>query len=292
MSADELRVPRTPRPPLQQSGAGRFPLDRLLLLLPIAVLYGLLMLVPLSFIMKTSLARGFGHYREVLETPVLWRVVENTVVISTLTTVISLILAYVYAAALWRSHSVFRIFLFGLIMLPFWTGVLVKNFAWAALLQDNGVIIGLLRAIGIEAQISLLHNRFAVILGMVHYVLPYAVFPIYSAMVAIDWRLVRAAQSLGASSRRAIVAVVVPLSLPGVLAAALLTFIISTGFFITPVLLGGPRDMMVANLVDFYANDIVDFSNAAALAMLVVAAISILVIAYQRLPKEGQYGAL
>jgi ABC-type spermidine/putrescine transport system permease subunit I len=82
------------------------------------------------------------------------------------------------------------------------------------------------------------------------------------------------------------------LSLPGVLAAGLLVFIVSTGFFITPIILGSPRDMMIANLVDFYAHQIVDFGGAAALAMLVIASVSILVIAYQRVPKEGQYGSL
>jgi ABC-type spermidine/putrescine transport system permease subunit I len=147
--------------------------------------------------------------------------------------------------------------------------------------------------IGIDTGgLSLLHNRFAVIVGMVHYVLPYAVFPIYATLIAIDWRLVRAAQSLGASFLRAVWNVILPLSLPGVLAAGLLVFIVSTGFFITPVILGSPRDMMIANLVDFYAHKIVDFGGAAALAMLVIAAVSILVIAYQRVPKEGQYGSL
>jgi ABC-type spermidine/putrescine transport system permease subunit I len=267
--------------------------DRLLLLLPIAVLYGLLMLAPLSFIAETSFSAGLGHYRGVLETPVLWRVIENTVVISATTTLVALILAYAYAAALWRAKPILKVVLLGLVLLPFWTGVLVKNFAWAALLQDNGVILDTLRTLGLDTGgLSLLHNRFAVIVGMVHYVLPYAVFPIYATLIAIDWRLVRAAQSLGASFPRAVWNVILPLSLPGVLAAGLLVFIVSTGFFITPIILGSPRDMMIANLVDFYAHQIVDFGGAAALAMLVIAVVSVLVIAYQRVPKEGQYGSL
>jgi ABC-type spermidine/putrescine transport system permease subunit I len=271
----------------------RMPADRLLLLLPIAVLYGLLMLAPIAFIVETGFSAGLDNFRNVLGTPVLWRVIENTVVISATTTLVALILAYAYAAALWRATPILRIVLLGLVLLPFWTGVLVKNFAWAALLQDNGVILDLLRGIGIDTGgLSLLHNRFAVIVGMVHYVLPYAVFPIYATLIAIDWRLVRAAQSLGASFPRAVRNVILPLSLPGVLAAGLLVFIVSTGFFITPIILGSPRDMMIANLVDFYAHQIVDFGAAAALAMLVIASVSVLVIAYQRVPREGQYGAL
>jgi ABC-type spermidine/putrescine transport system permease subunit I len=138
--------------------------------------------------------------------------------------------------------------------------------------------------------VSLLHNRLAVVIGMVHYVLPYAVFPIYAAMIAIDRQLERAARSLGAPIRQVIWRVTLPLTLPGVYAAALLVFIISTGFFITPVILGSPGDMMIANLVDFYAHQLVDFESAAALAMMVVGAVSVLVYFYQRLRKEGQYG--
>jgi ABC-type spermidine/putrescine transport system permease subunit I len=283
-----------PRASLRASQAGRrLAGGRLWLLLPAALLYGSLLVVPVFLIVKVSLAGGLAHYREVLASPVLWRVVENTLVISALTTAVSVFLAYIYAAALWRSGILLRILLFGLVLLPFWTGVLVKNFAWAALLQDNGIINELLRSLGlIESGVSLLHNRLAVIIGMVHYVLPYAVFPIYSGMIAIDGQLERAARSLGASAARTIWRVVIPLSLPGVYAGALLVFIISTGFFITPVILGGPRDMMIANLVDFYAHQIVDFEGAAALAVLVVAAVSILVFVYQRFSREGQHGAL
>jgi len=283
-TAEAAATPRQRR----RSRAGR-----LLLLLPVAVLYGLLMLAPIAFIVKTSFSAGLEHYRGVLATPVLWRVIENTAVISATTTLVALILAYAYAAALWRAKPILRVVLLGLVLLPFWTGVLVKNFAWAALLQDNGVILDILRGLGFDTGgLSLLHNRFAVIVGMVHYVLPYAVLPIYVTLIAIDWHLVRAAQSLGASFPRAVWNVILPLSLPGVLAAGLLVFIVSTGFFITPIILGSPRDMMIANLVDFYAHQIVDFGGAAALAMLVIAGVSVLVIAYQRVPKEGQYGSL
>ncbi len=266
---------------------------RLLLLLPVAALYGLLMASPLILILRLSVGDGLEHYRAVLRSPVLGRVVENTVVISAMTTVVAVLLAYAYAAALWRSGILVRILLFGLILLPFWTGVLVKNFAWAALLQDNGAINGLLRGLGlIDGHVTLLHNRLAVIIGMVHYVLPYAVFPIYATMIAIDRQLERAARSLGAPMWKVIWHVTLPLSLPGVYAAALLVFIISTGFFITPIILGSPRDMMIANLVDFYTHQLVDFEGASALAVLIVAIVSVLVFFYQRLPKEGQYGAV
>ena len=127
---------------------------------------------------------------------------------------------------------------------------------------------------------------------MVHYVLPYAVFPIFAAMASIDDRLEKAAASLGASRSRLIGLIVLPLTLPGVYAAVLLVFIISTGFFITPLLLGGPRDMMAANLVDYYARQLVDFRAASALAVMIIVAVSVLVAVYQWLPREGQFGSL
>jgi ABC-type spermidine/putrescine transport system permease subunit I len=256
------------------------------------MLYSLLMAAPLFAIVRLSFSGGLGHYRAVLSSPLLATVTENTIVISAVTTLASVILAYVCAAALWRSGPLVRVVLLGLVLLPFWTGVLVKNFAWAALLQDNGVINDLLRSSGLfGGPMSLLHNRLAVVIGMVHYVLPYAVFPIYATMTAIDRQLERAARSLGASSLMILWRITLPLTLPGVYAAALLVFIISTGFFITPVILGSPGEMMVANMIDFYAHQMVEFEDASALAVMVVVTVSLLVAVYQRVPKEGQYGA-
>jgi ABC-type spermidine/putrescine transport system permease subunit I len=192
---------------------------------------------------------------------------------------------------LWRAGPRLRGVLFAFVLLPFWTGVLIKNFAWAALLQDNGAINAALQVLGLTtAPVTLLHNRLAVVIGMVHYVLPYAVFPIYTAMSAIDPQLTRAAVGLGASGRIVVWRVVLPLSLPGIAASALLSFIVSAGFYVTPVILGAPSDMMVANLVDYYVHELVDFDGASALAVIILLAVSLPVILQQRLPSRGQYG--
>ncbi len=242
---------------------------------------------------RQSLGNGAVEYSHVIRHPLFRLAMTNTLVISAVTTVCAVVLGYLCAAAIWRSAGVGRLVVLALVLLPFWTGVLVKNFAWAVLLQDHGIVNDLLRALGlIRHPLPLLHNRFAVIVGMVHYVLPYAVFPILAAMSAIDDRLERAAASLGASRFDTSRLVVFPLTLPGVYAAALLVFIVSTGFFITPVLLGGPRDMMAANLVEYYARQLVDFQAASALAVLIIAGVSLLVGVYQWLPKEGQFGKL
>lgn len=266
-------------------------MSRTWLLLPAALLYGLLTLVPLGLIAQFSLEDRGAHYARVLGSPLLSRVADNTIAISLITTLASLLLGYVLAAALWRAKPAQRNLLLAFILLPFWTAVLIKNFAWASLLQDNGAINSLLQAFGFTgAPVTLLHNRFAVIVGMVHYVLPYAVFPIYTSMLAIDPKIERAARSLGAATPHVLWRIILPLTLPGIASAGLLVFIVSCGFFITPVILGAPSDMMAANLVDYYVHTVVDFGSAAALAVLILLAVLPLIIVQQMLPREGMHG--
>lgn len=264
---------------------------RFWLLAPAGLLYTLLIITPLCMLLHLSLAQGGTAYASVLGSRLLNRVVQNTLIISILTTIIAIALGYILATALWRASPAWRNALLAVILLPFWTAVLIKNFAWASLLQDNGVINSALLALGvIDAPLTLLHNRLAVIIGMVHYVLPYAVFPIYTSMLSIDRRLEQAARSLGAHTASVIWRIVLPLTLPGACGAALLVFIISCGFFITPVILGAPSDMMVANLVDYYVHVSVNFANAAALALLILLAVLPLVAVRQLLPREGAHG--
>jgi ABC-type spermidine/putrescine transport system permease subunit I len=266
-------------------------LGRTWLLLPVGLLYGGLTLLPLAMIVRFSLADGGENYATVLNSRLLLRVVQNTVVISLITTLVALVLGYVLAAALWRASKARRNLLLAVILLPFWTAVLIKNFAWASLLQDNGAINSMLIGLGItNAPITLLHNRLAVIIGMVHYVLPYAVFPIYTSMHAIDRRIEQAARSLGATTRSVLWRITFPLTLPGVTSAGLLVFIVSCGFFITPVILGAPSDMMMANLVDYYVHVVVNFGSASALAVLILLAVLPLIAVQQLLPKESVHG--
>ena len=160
------------------------------LLAPVGLLYGALALLPIGVILRLGLTDGGTPLRTVLHSKLLLRATENTVVISLLTTVVAVLLGALLAVALWRAGPALRALLWACILLPFWTGVLIKNFAWASLLQDNGVVNMLLLALGVtDHPLTLLHTRFAVIVGMVHYVLPYAVFPIYTALQAIDPRL-------------------------------------------------------------------------------------------------------
>jgi len=259
------------------------------LMAPLAVLYGIFALLPLGLILRFSVANGFENFRNVLDSPLLLRVATNTIVISLATTAIALALAIPVAGALWRSGPKLRSLIMAFVLLPFWTAVLIKNFAWAVLLQDNGVVNGLLQAAGV-GPFTLLHNRLAVLIGMVHFVLPYAVFPIYTAMREIDRRLENAARSMGAGTAEVICHVILPLIMPGIAAAAMLVFIVSIGFFITPVILGSPSDMMISNLIDYYVHELINFNNAAALAVLVALLLAPVIVLQQHVAKRGQYG--
>jgi ABC-type spermidine/putrescine transport system permease subunit I len=259
------------------------------LMAPLAILYGIFALLPLGMIFRFSVSNGLENFRNVLGSPLLLRVATNTFVISLTTTAVTLGLAISVAAALWRSGPKLHTLIMAFVLLPFWTAVLIKNFAWAVLLQDNGVVNGLLQAAGF-GPFTLLHNRLAVLIGMVHFVLPYAIFPIYTAMREIDPRLENAARSMGAGTASVIWHVILPLIMPGIAAAALLVFIVSTGFFITPVILGSPSDMMISNLIDYYVHELINFNNAAALAVLVALLLAPVIILQQRVVKRGQYG--
>jgi ABC-type spermidine/putrescine transport system permease subunit I len=283
--AQAIRIPRWP---YRREGIGQAR-NFVCLMLPLAVLYGIFALLPLGMIVRFSIANGIENFRAVLASPLLPRAAINTLVISLITTAVTLLMATPVAAALWRSGPRLRRLIMAFVLLPFWTAVLIKNFAWAILLQDNGVVNELLQAAGL-GPFTLLHNRLAVLIGMVHFVLPYAIFPIYTAMREIDQRLERAARSMGAGTASVIWHVILPLITPGIAAAALLVFIVSAGFFITPVILGAPSDMMISNLIDYYVHELINFNNAAALAVLVALLLTPVIVLQQWVAKRGPYG--
>lgn len=261
-------------------------------LIALVLTFLLVLLVwPLFEIARGAWEGGAQSLRQLGGDALLASVVENTVIVAIATAVISTALAYLVAGAAWRTSGTARLLIIACVLLPFWTGVLVKNFAWIELLRDQGVVNNTLMALGVVDQpLDLINNRLAVVIGMVHYCLPYAFFPILAVMLPLDRRLEQASESLGAGTLARFRHVILPLTMPGVLSAMLLTFIIAVGFFITPVLLGGPGDRMVANIIDYYQSEIVNFQTASMLAVLVTLAISLLVVLYQRMPKEGQYG--
>ena len=173
-----------------------------------------------------------------------------------MTTVLALFFGYViaYAAAHVRGwHGELLLFF---LLLSFWLSVLIRAFAWLTLLQSRGVINTWLMGAGlIDAPLPLIRNELGVAIGMVHYMIPYAALPLYANMRGIDSRLVPAARGLGAGPIQAFFKVYLPMTLPGLISAGILTFIFSLGFYVTPALLGGGRTIMISEYIAVQIND-------------------------------------
>jgi spermidine/putrescine transport system permease protein len=232
-----------------------------LLLAPLLLFLLTMLLFPLGSIALTSLhARGeagiivhtisLHNYAEFLTTPVYLRILISSMVIGLVVSVVCLVVAYLPACVLALHRAGARNLLLLLIIVPFWTSFLIRTYAWIIVLGSQGVVNGLLRHGGlIDAPIPFLFNRATVVLGLTHALLPFAIVPIYASVERIDHALLEAAASLGARPWAVFAEVIIPLSVPGLVAAGVLVFIEAMGAFITPQLLGGPADTMIAMLV-------------------------------------------
>jgi ABC-type spermidine/putrescine transport system permease subunit I len=265
------------------AAASRARWGNLLWLLPVLTLYATGLLLPLGITVQRALELGLAGWSELLRNSLFTGAAFNTAIDSAEITVVAVLLAYSIAAAIWRSGPITRAVLTTLVVIAFLTTVLVKIVAFNALLRDNGVLNTLLLAMHvIDEPLHLFPGRPAMIIGMIQFAVPFAIFPILGVMVRLDRRIEQAAESLGASPWHVFVHVVLPLTLPGVIAAALLVFVICTGFYVIPATLGTPRDQLLANIVALYALQLVDFKVASAVAMILVVVVGILTVLYQR----------
>lgn len=250
----------------------------LLLALPALLLLGIVFAWPVLRLLSLSVEGGtLEHFEKAALDGLYVQILLESVKIAAMVMAICLLLAY--PVAFWLSRAGQWGVALGMfaLMLPFWTSVLVRTYAWLVLLGRNGVINRWLRDAGlIEAPLPLLHNTTGVLIGMVHVLLPYMVFPIYASLLRIDPDLSRAAEGLGAPAWRSFLRVTFPLSLPGVSAGCALVFVLSLGFFITPALLGGGRVIMVSMLIEQQVREFLDWPFAAALStVLLVATLAI-----------------
>jgi putative spermidine/putrescine transport system permease protein len=220
---------------------------------------------------------------------ILLRTFGISILVTLLTLALGYPVAFMLATTPQRTASILMIF----VLLPFWTSLLVRTTAWSILLQDGGAmaqlmsitgITKLLNALGLlNGEPALFKTRFATVLAMTHIQLPFTLLPIYSVMKTISPNYMRAARSLGAKPAYAFWTVYVPQTLPGVAAGCLLTFILSLGYYITPALVGGPSDNMVAGFIDTAMNSENNWGKAAALGTILLIATLILYYVYNKL---------
>lgn len=269
------------RPPL--------PARRYLGVLPLLAFLALLFIYPIADLLWLSVLDQQDeftgeHYRAITANPVWFNVMLITFEISAWTTVFSVVAGYPIAYLLATSSENTRNRLMLWVLLPFWTSFLVRTFAWIVLLSQRGPLNRLIAALGLsDAPLELIYNFTGTMIGMVHALMPLAVLTMLSVMTNIDSRLSSAAATLGARGGEAFWRIYFPLSLPGVAAAALMVFITALGFFITPALLGGRRQTMISQVIIIQVQDLLNWSFAGALSVVLLAAALLIFILYDRL---------
>jgi putative spermidine/putrescine transport system permease protein len=208
----------------------------------------------------------------------------RTLGISTLVTVATLLLGFPLAYMLATLPPKHSNILMILVLLPFWTSLLVRTTAWVVLLQTEGPINDLLLFLGLtDERLQLIFSRFGTVVAMTHIQLPFTLLPIYSVMRTISPNYVRAARSLGAGPFHAFWTIYFPQTMPGIAAGCLLTFILSLGYYITPALVGGPTDQMISYFVALYTNKELNWGQASALGTILLMATLVLYAVYNRL---------
>lgn len=242
---------------------------------PAVLLIGGVFVVPLLIVLWQSLMREsftLEGYERVLGSTLFWRILWTTMEVTLGATLLSLILGYPVAYFISQLRPSWRAVAMIFVLLPFWTSILVKSFAFIIILGERGIIKTMMREVfSYEIASSLMFNRIGVIIGMVHFLIPFCVFPILNNLLAQPPELRRAGLIMGARRSQVFFRVTLPLSLPAVVAGMVMTAVLSIGVFVTPALLGGRRDMMVANLIDYYTREALDWNVAAALSMILLA---------------------
>ena len=255
------------------------------LAIPLILFLGVFYLAPVA--MMLARAAGEGDWAPLVRAfsdAIAQRVFLGTLEIALVCTLATLLLGYPLALFAVLAPPWLARLTIAAVLAPFWSSILIRSYAWMVLLGREGLINEALSGLGlIETPIRMLNTSFAVYVGMIHIMLPFMILPIYAALKGVDGRLVQAAENLGASTASVLRHVILPLSAPGAAAGALVVFVLSIGFYVTPALLGGPRDMMVSMLiaqeVDLYEWDLASAhaGGLLVLTLLIVAVASRLV---------------
>jgi putative spermidine/putrescine transport system permease protein len=254
---------------------------------PLAAFLAVFFLYPLAGVVSRSFGGeplGLEHYARAVREPVYLWVLANTFRIAAAVAVLCLLLGYpvahVLATASDRTLRLLLIF----IVVPYFTGSLVRTYAWIVLLGREGVINQLLTRLGlVDRPVPLMYNTTGVLVGMTYILLPYMVLALYSVMKGIDPGLLRAARSLGATGPQAFLRVFVPLTLPGIGGGFMLVFILALGFFVTPALMGSSRETMIAMVIENQVGVVLNWGFASALAMVLLVATILGFFAYDRI---------
>lgn len=243
----------------------------------------LLILIVVAFDLPLMLAAGWSirdpdtyafsieHYVKFFESRVYITIVWRTFVIAATVTAISALLAYPLALWMTRLKSGWQVFAVCGVIVPFWVSILVRTYAWIVILGNGGIVNRWLQDLAlVDSPIEFLYNEFGVTLGMVNVLMPFLVLPLYAAMLKVDGRLLSVARTLGAKETTVFWRVFFPITVPALVAAMILVFILSLGFYITPAILGGGKVPMIANMMDLLINQFSRWEMAATCAVMLL----------------------
>ena len=261
---------------------------------PLLVFLSLVYAAPLLGVASWSVTLpkpGLGQYERLVTDPLVFSVFLRTFRICLIVTVLSVVAAYAIAYVWVRGTRLERRLVEFCILIPFWISILTRAFGWLALLSNRGLINTWLQAAGIiTGPLPLAYNEFSVILGITHVLTPFAAFPLASSMRSVDERVLLAARGLGASRLRIFWTVFAPMTGSGVVGAALIVFVFTLGFFVTPAILGGGRSIMAAELVWLRMFQSPDWGLGAAISVVLVALVGALMAALFRLARPALMG--
>ncbi|WP_423753220.1 ABC transporter permease [Agrobacterium tumefaciens] len=244
--------------------------------LPALVLLVLFFVVPVLILLSRSVTEpvfGFGNYAALLGSSTYLKIFFNTFAVSALVTVVSLAIGFPVAWALAIMPARLASIVFAILLLSMWTNLLARTYAWMVLLQRTGVVNKTLMGLGIIDQpLALVNNLTGVTIGMTYIMLPFIIIPLYGVIRKIDPAILQAAALCGATRFQALTRILIPLAAPGMISGALMVFVMSLGYFVTPALLGGTANMMLAELIAQFVQSLVNWGmgGAAALVLLVV----------------------
>jgi ABC-type spermidine/putrescine transport system permease subunit I len=277
------------------SGSKSRKLDFVLLMAPMALLVLVIFDLPLlntiywSVVNSKTGALTTQFYADFVNSKVYSSIIWRTLVVALKVTVVTMLLGYPLAYWTTTLRPSLRMFVLGIVVMTFWVSILVRTYAWIVILGNGGLVNRFLLSLGLTTRpVEFLYNEIGILIGMANVLLPFLVLPLYAAMAKVDGRLMQVAETLGASRTRIFWQVFFPLTLPALAASAVLVFILSLGFYITPAVLGGGRFPLISNMMDLLINRFAQWEMASVVSVVLMIITLSLYAVYQWLRERGQ----
>lgn len=261
------------------------------LLFPICLFLGIFFLIPLVILLIKSVTEpsfGLGNFYELLATSTYIKILGNTFLVATLVTVFAVLLGFPLAWCITLFPKGWGRFLLNVVLLSMWTSLLARTYSWLVLLQSSGVLNKILMGIGlIDQPLELVHNLSGVIIGMTYIMIPFVVLPLQASMSTIDPMVLQAASICGASARSVFFKIFIPLCKPGIFSGALMVFVMSLGYYVTPALLGGVSNMMLPEFIVQQIQNFLNWGVASASASILIAVTLVIFYIYLKVQSDS-----